>query len=220
MQTVYHQLYYPCVHALAPGSTKGITMRFVKHGFAALLGAVIATGTAHAYTITGQVAPSSLPFAIPNLGTAGTTGLVSDATLTLPGETITFAGGTPLSSGVFYGTVGGTFETPYDDTTITPITNYLNAEGGGTVTITYTYPQTSLDLLWGSIDSFNSLTIGGITLTGATVAAAVPGLSDDAGEAATIEISGLPSFTTVSFTSLTPAVEFIPGVPVPEPPSW
>jgi hypothetical protein len=195
-------------------------MRFVTHTFAALLGTFILAGSAQAYTITGQVSPSSLPFTLENLGIAGTNALVSTAPLSLPGESVTFSAGSPVPSGLYDGTVAGTFESAYDDSTIAPRANFLVAEGGGTVTVTFAYPQTMLDLLWGSIDSFNSLTVSGVTISGATLAAAIPGLSADAGLSAGVEISGLAPFTVATFTSANPAFEFVPGVPVPEPASF
>jgi len=84
--------------------------------------------------------------------------------------------------------------------------NYLST-GTGTITITFTAPQTSLALLWGSIDSGNLITFnnGAGSLSGAQVQASTAGFSANGfqgptGSAYVLANSDTP-FTTVTLTS-------------------
>ena len=85
--------------------------------------------------------------------------------------------------------------------------NYLST-GVGTITITFAVPQTSLALLWGSIDFNNLLTFNdtaGDTLTGTQVQALAAGFAGNgfqgpAGSAYVSATTNTP-FTSVSLTS-------------------
>jgi hypothetical protein len=126
---------------------------------------------------------------------------------------------TSCSSGVSspFGTQGGSQS------------NYLAAGGinnsmAGLVTVTFSSAQTSLNLLWGTLDetdSRNFIIVDGITITGSTVGTTyaattepfgtITNSSDDVG----VEITNLPtSFTTVTFgDSDQSAFEFELGQP-------
>ncbi len=106
--------------------------------------------------------------------------------------------------------------------------NYLST-GTGTITITFTSTQNWLGLLWGSIDTTNSLTIddgsgtGGtnFTETGTALQEIVEGFttngSQGVGGSAYVVIYSPNGFTTATFTSTTPSFEFagIVGSTVP-----
>ncbi|MCW6509385.1 Npun_F0296 family exosortase-dependent surface protein [Lichenifustis flavocetrariae] len=90
--------------------------------------------------------------------------------------------------------------------------NYLST-GTGTITLTFSTPETSLALLWGSIDQGNSITFdNGDTLTGAQVQTTTAGFVSNGfqgpgGSAYVVAVSDTP-FTTVSFSSSSPSFEF------------
>jgi len=97
----------------------------------------------------------------------------------------------------------------------TPLLNYLVAQGGGgSVTITYKTPQTSLDIVWGSVDiatGYNLVVTAGLDkITGAQVLSATGLPSGDTGlYNVAVELLGLAPFSSVTFSdSSLPAFEF------------
>jgi hypothetical protein len=108
-------------------------------------------------------------------------------------------------------------------------TDYLVAQPGGQVQITYSTPQTAFDLLWGTIDNGensveNSLVFNdGTTVTGTQVGAQLVSEGDTYTPGQTqayVEITGLTPFTTVTLEDpgTSSAFEMIPGVvTTPEP---
>jgi hypothetical protein len=110
--------------------------------------------------------------------------------------------------------------------------NYLST-GIGSITITFSTPQTSLALLWGSIDVGNSLTFNdaaNFVVTGANVQTAASGFVSSGfqgpGGSAYLLVNSSTSFTTVTAASTVPSFEFaavagntIPFTTVPEPAS-
>jgi hypothetical protein len=92
--------------------------------------------------------------------------------------------------------------------------NYLST-GLGTIEITFTNPQTSLALLWGSIDTGNSLILNDVanfSVTGKAVQAAAAGSlsngSQGPGGSAYVVIDTDTPFTTVTATSSVVSFEF------------
>jgi len=166
------------------------------------------------------VPPGSLPFTLDNFGTAPTVGRQAVAgPLTAGAETIGFTG----DSGLYAGSISGVVLSPFMPTRTQR--EFLAAEPGGTLTIAFATPQTSFDLLWGSVDTYNALTFTdnalsfgapAQTITGVDIARAIPGIKFGSSNAA-VEISGLDPFTLITVTSTTPAFEFVPGLAVPEP---
>jgi hypothetical protein len=162
-------------------------MRLEHLAGAAAIALLATVGTASAVpVVTAQVAP---PLFTPmNLGTgpansfigAGALGPVAGTDI----SSITFTGGSASSnpadtSGVYTGSQDGIAKSPFippDD-----VTKYLVAQPGGSVTVTFSKPQTVLDILWGTIDSatgYNLVTTDGAeTITGAQVLALVGGSS-------------------------------------------
>ncbi len=164
-------------------------------------------GTASATTISGTTA-----FTLVDLGTGNGAGKQSIAgPLHVGGETITFTG----ASGVYSGTDPNTATSPFGDRSRA---NYLSAEPGGSLTIAFDRPQTEFDLLWGTVDDYNSLVfeIGGTTITGSDIANAISGIDFGSSNVA-VAISDLPAFTSIDVVSTRQAFEFVPGVAVPEP---
>jgi hypothetical protein len=188
----------------------------LRAGLLALgLSSLAMIGTASAYTISGDVVPpGNIPFALDNLGTGTTAGAQSlNASLSVSGETISYTG----TSGVYAGSVPNVALSPFTPTT--SLKNYLAAEPGGLMSIAFAAPQTGFDLLWGSVDRYNSLVFNfdnGTTITGSDIAAAVSGVNFGSSNVA-VEIGGLGSFNQVSVISTQAAFEFVPGQPVPEP---
>jgi hypothetical protein len=114
-------------------------------------------------------------------------------------------------------------------------TTYMSVEGGGTETATWATPQTGLAIYWGSIDAdipgsassgnMNSVavTIDGYTLTAADlVALGALGRGDQTNplDNQLVTITGLGTFTQVTFSSTGNAFEFSLGSGVPEPSTW
>jgi hypothetical protein len=117
---------------------------------------------------------------------------------------------------------------------------YFSAGGGGQVTLTYTNAQTSLNLLWGTVDletgrnllitTGNGYSIDGNAIFGAAQtfcgSNSCPVLSAGNDEVY-LSITGLGSFNTATFSdSGANAFEFLPGAlpnsvgGVPEPATW
>lgn len=164
-------------------NVRGVKLARLIGGVAIALLAMI--GTASAYTITAQSAPSpytavtSIPFTLLPLGTSSPqSGFLNSTPITENGETITFqtappANPGPTTSGVYVGNpIGGAYS-PFGSTDFTH--NYLVAgDQGGTVTMTFATPQTELNLLWGTVDYFNqnvlsTISVGGLNITGLAI---------------------------------------------------
>jgi hypothetical protein len=187
-------------------------------------------------TLQGTATPSG-PFSLLNLGSSSTTGRVNSfhSGTTVDGITITYSGGGGSTvSGEFAGTNETPFASPFGGHSLE---NYLVAgasTGGrdgvfGTVTLTFATPQTTLDLLWGTIDfspsDQNTITINGNVINGTDLEGHDGLNSGENGEYdAYVSITNVGTFSTVTFQDLstTNSFEFDPGVPaattpVPEP---
>jgi hypothetical protein len=168
-----------------------------------------------------------------DLGTAAVSGFQSAAPIgPILGTdivSITFAGGTSLTSGVYAGSTPSVATSPFPNGVPGgSLANYLVAEAvGGTVTITFANPRTTLDLLWGTVDfnngtpnpdpNYNKLTTNGAeTINGGDIAAA--GVTANGSTNAWVRISNLAPFTVATFSANQVAFEFDVGnVAVPEP---
>jgi hypothetical protein len=186
-------------------------------------------GTALTYT-----EPTSLPFTPLDLGTNSTAGYHGTSP-TIPAgsgiSSISFVTGTGSSSGVYSGGTTSVALSPFGGSTnsATPMNNYLVAEGGGgSVTINYTNSQTTLDLLWGTVDtdtgrnvtlttSSPSDTISGADIINAVNAAFGSTLLTSQIYDVGVEITGLQSFTSVTMSDTSSAAfEFdVAAVPAP-----
>ena len=181
----------------------------LRLAFATLLSGVAVSVAAHAGTITVTngsatavvTATSALgtaaPFSLVNLGNAGTTGFVSNAATAFSGGTISFTGTQSPMSGVYDGSVSNVASSPYSGTTLANA-NYLVAEPGGSVVIAYTTPQSMVNLLWGSLDSYDILNLE--FLNGSTVVGSVSLNGTQIGTAAGVAVNG----TTPAYVSITP----------------
>jgi len=174
-------------------------------------------------------------FAVLDLGTATTAGWQNSTTITNPGfddiTSITFSGGSASQmpadgSGVYGGSVTGVATTPFPaGAPGNSMSNYLVAQAhGGTVTIDFSAPQTSLLIEWGTADvaaGYNLVTGGGNSIDGAMILAAAGLPSSDSGMTNfAVDITGLNPFTSLTFTDTTTksAFEFDIGeASVPEP---
>ncbi len=180
----------------------------------AVAGLAASVGTASAYVIT---APSNHLIA-DYYGTATTAGYQGTTLATTPSGIGSVVFGTASStppSGVYAGSTTSVAVSPFGAGSLK---DYLVAQpNGGTVTVTFATVQTSLSLLWGSVDDYNSVmfNIGGLTITGASIAAADPAIKlGTTNEPVTI--TGLAPFT--SFTAVTTGIAFeFDTATVPEP---
>jgi hypothetical protein len=173
---------------------------------------------ASADTITVQDSGTA-PFNVFNVGTSASTGLINSNTITNPGfdniSSITFSGS---GTGVYAGSSGnaaspftlGTFSA----TACSPsCPEYFAAQPGGTITVTFSSAQTTLDMLWGTVDTatgYNLVTGNGDTITGATINGLLGNPSSGSVNSA-VEVTGLTPFTTLTFQDTTgnsPAFEF------------
>jgi hypothetical protein len=197
-----------------------------------LLGATALCSTAHAALM------ASASLYTPQLP-SGTTNTVIDLQgISTPSQAPVVGSGYSLTfsvagdQGVVQGTAGGVHATPVagvsggnatyltgnfgsgQTTDVTASGNYLST-GTGTITLTFDAPQTSLALLWGSIDTGNVVTFGnaaGDTLTGATVQGLASGFVSNGfqgpgGSAYVVANSDTP-FSTVTFSSNVVSFEF------------
>ena len=196
-------------------------MTTIKTGLVAAFTCLALLGPAHAVTIQAISADKTTiaPFALADFGNSGLNGLVSTSAISIAGGVITFGqtAGSP-AAGVYDGSLANVVASPYGSTQIVP-RNYLSAEPGGAVTISFSVAQTQFQLLWGSLDTYNSLLFTradgtSTSITGSDILAADGGAST-----AFVTLSGLGSFTSVTALSSNPAFEFVPSVQVPEPAS-
>jgi hypothetical protein len=202
-------------------------------GLATASAATITVVSAHLYA-TDPGPPS--PFALANIPCGGgcpANSFISSSPFTTNGFSASFAGGSAGDpSGVYTGNQPNIAASPFGAGNAT--LPYLVAGGSsGVVTLTYSGPQSELDLLWGTVDTDlnrNTLTIslGPTVITGADILAAVQaqGFGSFANQTADVylRISGLGgTFTQATFSDTgvagTPAFEFVPGA-VPEPATW
>jgi PEP-CTERM motif len=206
------------------------TMKII---WAALLGAatialsgVVAKADTISASLFSVLAPSGSTPTVINL--SGITS-PSQSPVIGSGYSINFSGG---NEGIVQGSVSGSYAVPVAGeigttpefltggfgagltTNIAASGNYLST-GIGTVRITFTTPQTSLALLWGSIDSGNSLTFNdtaGSVITGTEVQTVAAGFVSNGfqgpGGSAYIVVDTSTPFTTVSATSSSVSFEF------------
>ena len=201
-----------------------------------LLALLASVGSASAYVVTVDLvqdrntATPVSPFPLLDLGTNATGNtLVSSSNFTAGGIGISFSTGSGATSGVYAGAVSGVAASPYGD--LNANTNYLSAGGGGgSVTLTYGAPQTSLDVLWGTVDSgstrnlLTTLAVGGATITGSQIIADADAVCSncitDGNFEVYLSITGLNPFSQVTFSDADAnAFEFNVAA-VPEPATW
>jgi hypothetical protein len=152
--------------------------------------------------------------------------------------------GAPTPSGVYTGSSPGNFTSPFliggaNPTTATltnaPTEKYLAAQPGGSVTVTYSTPQSSLAILWGTVDFNDDMNLlidnngtSPLSITGGMLNTDLGGgiLGTSGSHNVEVDITGIGPFTTFtasdSATALS-AFEFVPGTQppprVPEPAS-
>ena len=191
---------------------------------------IAASANATTIIASNATGATTSPFALFNFGNAGTNGLVSTAPIVTANSTITF---TPNAStpqaGIYDGSVTGVALSPFTGTSLTA-RNYLVAEPNDPVTFSFTTPQSSFSLLWGTVDTYNSLNLTFVSSTGTTTttitgsqvaAAAGPGMVFGTSPAF-VTLSDTGAYTSIILSSTSSAFEFVPGVgstSVPEPAS-
>jgi len=129
------------------------------------------------------------------------------------------------SAGIAVGTTPFISAAPLGETT-----PYMSVEGDSTEQVVFGSARTSISIYWGSIDgnqggnaNLNTLTLGGFTLTGAQlVGLGASGTGDQTSPLGNelVTITGLPAFTTATFSSSNNAFEFSLGSAVPETSTW
>lgn len=182
-------------------------------------------------TIVSNPTSANTPFALENFGTGGApgnTGMASGFTLS-SGVVVTFTG----NSGVYVGDVGGITRSPFRDAGGGATADrYLNARANsGSIVLDFSTlgPQTSFNLLWGSVDNspveYNKIVFsfsgggGTETVTGAqvvTAAGGTPAVTVGTSNIA-VSITNLAAFDRITISATAEAFEFVPGRPVPEP---
>jgi hypothetical protein len=145
-----------------------------------------------------------------DLGSGTGNQLVSNALWYFGGtNTVSFTG----SAGIYHGTSSGLAAAPtLNGSQIT--TNYFAAEPSGAVTFNYSAPQKYFGLLWGSVDTYNSLSF----YDGATLVATFVGnqiTANPTGSQAadgsffvSFNFTDSTQYTSVIATSTSPAFEF------------
>lgn len=207
--------------ALAVALTVG-TAGLAQAGTVAVTGAGTASGSV---TATSAAGATTSPFSLGNFGSSTTNGLVSTAAVYYRAGLITFSPdvATP-QAGVYAGSVSNIAVSAYAGTSLAPSTmEYLAAEPGDAVTLTYNNARNVINLLWGSVDLYNSLDLetivaGVVTndlkVTGASVLAAEGATS---GTSAFVSVTDATPFNVAVFSTTQNAFEFVPNVTVPEP---
>jgi hypothetical protein len=213
-------------------------MRLEWLGGVAAIALLATVGSASAVTITPSTSPT-----LCNLGTGTADSRQSIATpfnspcgSSQPDiSSITWIDGAStgtkpgLLSGVYAGSASGSFTSPFGLSDHTK--QYLAAQPGGSVTVNYSTPQTSIELLWGTIDNsddMNLLTSDGTMITGHDVCVALGpsclGVPDGSVNQE-VDITGITpfmAFTASDAAGQLSSFEFVPGTQptaVPEPAS-
>ena len=167
-------------------------------------------------------------------GTPDSNGMIYDGNLAFTGQgggTISFQNGSTPYAGVYAaGTDNNNVLDPTYNTDL-PHANFLSSEVGNDIVINFNKVQNSFNLLWGSVDTYNSVIFkftggaGTYTLTGAQVAQyAGHGFNANGTTSAFVQISGLNNFTSLTIMDTTqPAFELVTedlgNITVPEPAS-
>ena len=124
-------------------------------------GTIIVTGpgiAGAALTATSAAGATTSPFALGNFGNAGTNGLVSTAPIAFQGGSISFSNGSSTPAAGLYDGSSGFARSAFDGTGLAS-GNYLVAEPNNPVVINYNNTQFDFALLWGSVDTGNSLNL-------------------------------------------------------------
>jgi hypothetical protein len=104
--------------------------------------------------------PSYTPsVAVPAIETINPNSPPSDVTFTYSYPAGGNSGGAP---GIVQGSVSGQYAAPYSQTGQQITSSYYSA-GGGTITADFSNEKTYFGLLWGSVDSYNSLIFNNVT---------------------------------------------------------
>jgi hypothetical protein len=101
-------------------------------------------------------------------------------------------------------------------------TEYVFAQQGGSVTVSFTHNLSSVTIYWGSPDTYNSITLGnGDVITGTMVATAL-GFAANGSNANSmwVTIADTDSFKLFTAASSAPAFEFDMAAGVLEPSTW
>ncbi len=212
---------YLCAGMAALGAASGSALADGSGSLGGQASAATPTITIFSNSGGSQTLPPYIPFSILNLGSSGTANtLVTQSNVTATSSQVSLPSGSQIAqiafgngntqSGVYAGSVLSDSGSPFGaaDTT----TDYLAAGGrNGTVTVSYSQSQTSLNMLWGVLNSGNSANL--ITFTsasGATVAtvngsqigAGLPSGSGFNSSSSTValNLSNIAPFTSVTFS--------------------
>lgn len=210
--------------------TKGAMLKFVMLPGLALLAGVPAANASLITTaslLTPQAAAGAVLTAIDLTAIA----TPSQAAVSGTGYSITF--NVASDQGVVQGSLGGKHAVPVagvssgqptyltgslgsaETTDITKSGNYFSTGGAGSsITITFAKPQTSLALLWGSIDSGNVVAFNDLAndkLTGAAIQKLTTGFTSNGfqgpGGSAYVATTADTSFTTITLSTNQPSFE-------------
>lgn len=170
------------------------------------------------YASAANVTIDPVGFALLDLGTGAADSHQTSSSVSSGGINFAFVGGSPVS-GEYAGSPTGA-ASPFGNST----TNYVMAGGvGGVVNVTWDVAQTELRMLWGSVDTEpgrNLITIGSTLIDGADIFAASVTQGFGVPGNAFVTITGLPSFTSATFSDAAgTGFEFAlaPSVSVPGP---
>ncbi len=206
-------------------------MKVFKRSFIAALGFCTALGVAHADSISASL-NSPIPPSGGVLSAIDLTGITtpSQTTVTKPGYTVTVTTGS--RQGIVKGSSAGLYAVPvagvthgtaeyltgnFGSSLTTSVANSGNyfSTGLGSITFTFSTPQKSFALLWGSIDTTNALTFNDENhyhVTGTNVQTAASGFTQNGfqgpGGSAYVVVNTTSPFTSVTASSGVVSFEF------------
>jgi hypothetical protein len=145
---------------------------------AALAGPVVTTNSVYALDASEPGLPNYTPsVAIPAIETIMPGSVPADASFSYTYPTSGTAAANAGNPGVVQGSLSGQYAAPYAQDGQQINSPYWSA-GGGTITVTFSNEKTYFGLLWGSVDSYNSLVFNNVSSTGVvTQVAALTGSS-------------------------------------------
>ncbi len=148
-------------------------------GIAVLLVLVLAGSPVFASIVADTTAYRTTPGALTLINLSGATPGPVDILTALYG--IDFDPGTDGDTGVVMGSLGGKYAAPYVNSAGDAWqTEYLSSgDGGSSIKIHFTNPQSAISFLWGSVDAYNKIVFaGGEFYTGTQAATAAGAIAD------------------------------------------
>jgi hypothetical protein len=161
---------------IATAVVAGTTTLTLAH--ATLAGGIVTTTSVYALDASEPGLPNYTPsVGVPAIETINPNSVPADASFSYTYPTPGTAAAAAGNPGIVQGSVSGLYAAPYDQDGQQINSPYFSA-GGGAITVSFSNEKTYFGLLWGSVDTYNSLVFNNVSATGVvTQVAALTGSS-------------------------------------------